>query len=71
MASQAGLELDEMGAQISATKDGFREVTTGIVEDAGIDTAFIEADPARASKMMEIARKMVLSNDPAGLRDLT
>jgi hypothetical protein len=75
MASQAGLEPEAILAHVNAIKNGFHEVGERIIEDSGIDTAvfetFVQSDPQRRQAMVEAARAMVMSNDTAGLRDLT
>jgi hypothetical protein len=75
MASQAGVEPSQMADMVNSIHQGFYDVASDIVAEAGIDEnafeAFIGANPQQGQKMLEAARAMVMTNDTAGLRDLT
>ena len=74
MASQAGVEPEEMAEQVYAVHEGFYNSAMDILAEGGIDEdafeAFYSSDPQTASKMTESARALIMTNDTAGLRDL-
>jgi hypothetical protein len=75
LASQAGMEPEEMAQTINALHQAYYDVATDHLSAHGVTNedafeAFIGDNPRLAGKVLEGARSMIMSNDPSSLTDI-
>ena len=75
MASEAGMEPDEMAATINTAHQGFYDAAASHLASRGVDTgeafeAFIGANPRVFEALGASARSLVMNNDTSGLDEV-